>query len=161
MAISSFLMGFTLTNASSADGGNTISFTASVKDWTGVYLGSNAAVGDILLVDTSGSLNGTVTAYKITALPTKTATSISGTATFISTNHAAPDISASVGSKGIIARPSTNRGTLPVFPSGVQVIPEFVLTGLLNFNSSLIELDKKIVVSSTAPANNNDVWIQV
>lgn len=161
MAISSFLMGFTLTNATTADGGNTISFTASVKDWTGVYLGSNAAVGDVLLVDTSGSLNGTITAYKITTLPTKTATSISGTATFISTNHTAPDISASIGTKGVVARPSTNRGALPVFPSGVQVIPEFVLTGLLNYNSNLVELDKKIVVSPTAPTNNNDVWIQV
>lgn len=161
MAISSFLMGFTLTNATTADGGNTISFAASVKDWTGVYLGTNTAVGDILLVDTSGSVNGSVTAYKIATLPTKSASSISGTATLIATNHAAPDITASIGTKGIVARPSTNRGTLPVFPSGVQIVPEFVLTGLLNYNSSLVELDKKVVVSSTAPTNNNDVWIQV
>jgi hypothetical protein len=138
MATPSFLMGFTLKTASSADGGNTITFSADVKDYTGVYLGTNAAVGDILLIDTSGYLSGTVTAYKILTI-SKTATTISGTASFISTNHAAPDISASSNTKGIIARPSTNRGTLPTVARGVQDIPEFIQAGLLNYNSSLVE----------------------
>ncbi len=158
--ISTFYMGGTITAVTSSTSWTTATISMSVQDWEGVYLGTGTAIGDILWIDATNVQSGMYVEYKITSITSKTASTIQVVAAFVSTNHAAVDLTDTVGSKAIVARPNGNRGLVPVPAADVQKLPPKLCMSLITRNQNLVELDKKITVSATQPTNTNDVWLQ-
>ena len=159
-----FLLGATLTSAvdQSAGAWTTVTATFAVKDWEGVNLGTGVAAGDVVWMDTGAFEPGTVTEYSIAAVGAKTATSVTVTLSFTTTDHPAPDLSYSVGGKAVITRKTTNKGLFPLFSPSVQQLPDKLAFYAQNRNAGIADAETTVVVGATAPANPvpGQVWVK-
>lgn len=137
-----FNLGAVMTNASDLSNGAWTSATLqlNVTDWEGVYTGTDIAVGDSVWLDTSGYEPGTLTQYEITAIGTRTASAATVTVVFLTTDHAAPDLSYAIGARAVVSRPGL-RDLCPVPSPGTQQVPDKLAFYLLNANSQILGSD--------------------
>lgn len=162
---SKFNLGCTLTNAVDLSAGawNSVRLTLSVYDNSGANIGTGIVVGDVVWLDTGSYEPGTQTEYAITALTTPGSSTTVVTASRVTSDNSAPDLSYCVGTKGFVARPTATKGLLPVPAPGVQQLSDSLAIAGLNRNAAKLEAAPNIVVSATQPTNPavNTLWVQI
>jgi hypothetical protein len=112
--------------------------TFAFTDNSGVYLGSNVAVGDIIALDTSSVDLGTVTIYSITSVVSSTFSSFRVVMSYLASNAnpgGAPDVSAAIGIAGVVSRRSVGKNLATLPTPGIQSTPELLSYQLANNNA--------------------------
>jgi hypothetical protein len=116
--------------------------TFSFVDNSGVYLGTQIAIGDVVLLDTSAADLGTVTVYAVTSIVSSTFNSFRVTMTYLSTNAnpgGAPDVSSSVDLPGLVARRSVLKSLVTIPNSSIQLLPEAFTVAATTANFDIVE----------------------
>lgn len=139
---SKFNLACTVTAASDTSGGawTVAQIDLSVSDNDGVWLGTDVAVGDVVILDTGSFEPGTVTEYMVSSAIQRAASSVRLSVTLRTTDHAAPDLSYAIGARGYLARPTTSRGLVSVPSPGVQGLPDKLSFSGHNRNAALLDV---------------------
>lgn len=111
-------------------------FQFRLTDNEGVFLGTDARVGDIIVIDTSSFELGTLTRYIIDVIVSQGASLVTAIVSYDPTNNndSVPDPGFSIGLDGFISRPSTNYKLLPVPSPTIQQLPDRFSVYLQNYN---------------------------
>lgn len=125
--------------ARSGSGNDLWELNITLTDFDGVWSGLDVMVGDVISFDTSPATSGTFSMYKVSSVITSDAFSPVVAVEYIDDNvppdpFAAPDLDWIIGAEGVIARPSTNLGLLPVVSSDIQVINDKFTEYVQNYN---------------------------
>ncbi len=128
--------------------------TFSFSDAAGVYLGTQVAVGDVIVLDTSGVDVGTVTYYVISAVVSSAFDSFRVTMDYLASNAnpgGAPDITGSANTPGFVGRRSTAKGLTVLPDPSVQLLPSVFSTQTIN-NNMFDVIDAGIATTLTGGA---------
>lgn len=138
---SKFNLACTLSAASDTSGGawTVAQLDLVVADNDGVWLGTDVAVGDVVILDTGSFEPGTVTEYMVSSVIQQAASAVRLSVTLRTTDHAAPDLSYAIGARGYLARPTANRGLVSVPSPGVQGLPDKLSFSGQNRNAALLD----------------------
>jgi hypothetical protein len=112
--------------------------TFSFTDNTGMYFGSNAAVGDAIILDTGADQQSTITSYTITSIVSTTFSSLTVNIDYDSANanpSGAPDLSACTDTPGVIIRRTGLKHIAGAPYLGIQLIPDVFQAAIANDNS--------------------------
>lgn len=112
--------------------------TFSFIDNSGTFLANNAAVGDVVVLDTSGYDLGTVTTYVITAITPIDFTSFTATFEYAigSDNPAGPpDVNTATDTPGFITRRSVNKGLVGLPAPSTQQLSDVFAFHVSNDNT--------------------------
>lgn len=150
MAVAQFNGCVTLTDVNLTDVSSTVGSkqswlaTFDFRDNSGKYLGTNVAVGDVVILDTGAVDTATITSYQISSVISATFNSFRARIEYDVNNSnpsGAPDISSSIGLPGAVVRKSPTIGLSNVVDASLQLIPSSVSSQLLNDNLTQV-LDK-------------------
>ena len=133
MAKNRFAGRVTLNSATGSAGVFTVNMTFA--DLEGVFSGTSCLVGDSVFFDTGASETGTITRFDLTAISSKTASTVVGTLTYNAGDAnpgGAPDLSFNVSERGFITRRSTARGVAALPDGSVQGLPSKLATHVRN-----------------------------
>lgn len=139
---SKFNLACTLSAASDTSGGawTVAQIDLVVADNDGVWLGTDVAVGDVVILDTGSFEPGTVTEYMVSSFIQRAASAVRLSVTLRTTDHAAPDLSYAIGSRGYLARPTASRGLVSVPSPGTQGLPDKLSFSGHNRNAALLDM---------------------
>ncbi len=125
------------------DGTLTWQFTFRLSDNEGIFGARHVDVGDVLVLDTGAAETGTLTRYRIaTIVNTTWDGQVEALAVYEDDNNnrtVNPDLTYTVGLPGIITRPTTTHGFLPLPSSDVQQIPDRFGFYLQNYNNQVLD----------------------
>ena len=110
-------------------------------DLEGIFSGTDVTVGDILVFDTGAYETGTFTFYEVTAIVTPDYAAPTVAVQYMAFNNnntGTPDLSYVVGSDGMITRPSSHLGLLPVVSRDVQILSDRFTEYVQNYNFTRI-----------------------
>lgn len=143
---SKFNLACTLSAASDTSGGawTVAQIDLVVADNDGVWLGTDVAVGDVVILDTGSFEPGTVTEYMVSSTIQRAASVVRLSVTLRTTDHAAPDLSYAIGARGYLARPTASRGLVSVPSPGVQGLPDKLSFSGHNRNTALLDMPADI-----------------
>lgn len=111
-------------NSTNDLGGGAYSFQFNIIDTLGIFSGLDIVVGDLIHLDTSGSVPGTLTRYKITSITTQSATDADVNVLFDDDNPlAGVDPSSAIFLDGLISRPTPGKKIAIVSDPGTQILP--------------------------------------
>jgi len=112
--------------------------TFSFSDNTGLYSGNNVAVGDAIVLDTSGVDMATVTTYTIQSVISKSNGSFTVTFSYDAANanpNGAPDVNGSADVPGLVIRRSAHKQLVGSPYLGIQLLPDVFMTQTVNDNA--------------------------
>lgn len=125
----------TLSNATPTQVNDQWELTLVFSDLEGVSNPLSITPGDVVVLDTSSYETGTLSRYEILSVIKPDFKEPIVLAKFQESNtNAMPDLTWVVGTIGIIARPSTNYGLLPVTAPSVQQMTDRLSFYVLNYN---------------------------
>lgn len=128
---------FTL-DAGTASGENLWDIDITLRDGEGIFRGRDIGTGDVIVLDTGIAETGTYTFYEVVEVIDVSWTgAISLKIRYSEDNDNVtpnPDIGYFVGNDGTIARPSEQRGLLPVVSPNTQGLPDTFSFYTLNHN---------------------------
>lgn len=110
----------------------------SFIDNTGLSLGSSVNVGDVILLDTSGIDQGTITSYTITGVIASTFNSFTASFEYDVVNAnpgGPPDLNGATDQPGFVTRKSTNKELTGLPYIGLQQLPDAFATHIGNDNA--------------------------
>jgi hypothetical protein len=124
-------------NSSTQTGPDSFELQFGIIDMQGIFSGFDVAVGDIVYIDTSGSVAGSVSKYEITSVVSQNATDVTAQVVFYDKGATPIDPSSGIFLDGFIARVSYN-GQLAITPDPqTQILPNkfAIQTQNDNFNT--------------------------
>lgn len=113
----------------------------SVIDGEGMFSGTDVAIGDIVVLDTTSYETGTLTRYAIMDINSQNFAEVNIRVVYEPTNTNSDqnvDLNYTVGCDGIICRPSKNYRLLPVVAPSVQQMSDRFTVYLQNYNFNSI-----------------------
>lgn len=146
----SFSLSGSLIDAAPSPDWGSVSMTLNVLDRAGVYLVSDALVGDVIVVDASAFEAGLTAVYTITEISSRGGTSLVVSASC--SEALAPDLSWCFGGNAVVTRKVAGIRAVPA--PGVQGIQDALSFAAIEAN--LANLASKIVISQDAPQDNDE-----
>lgn len=141
MSVAAFQAGILInTLTESAPGSGIWTIDASVTDMEGVYSGYDVVVGDVIVLDTSDMVTGSLSRYEITSVQSKTFSTINVTVSFVADNDtASPDLTGyELTRLGLITRKTVHKNLVSIPSLQIQGLPDKFAFYLINYMNYVI-----------------------